>query len=114
MNKKPKYFGLYHGPSYGGWESEYVMGFFSLEDAKHTFRQFWNGYSTHDEYRENADGFYVPWDMGKYSATPATTREDFMDLYSVGEAQHCGTYFMSDSVDVRLTWGPRNGIVVER
>lgn len=113
-NRKPKYFGFYHGPSYGGWESEFAMGFSSLADAKHAFNAFWLGGATTDEYRMTNFGFHVPWDMATYSATPATSREDYMDLYSVTDTEWLGMYKMSDDIDYRLTWGTRGGIVVEK
>lgn len=115
MSDKPKYFATYHGPSYGSWdEGEYVMGFASLREAKDAFRCFNMGGVTYDEYLRNPQGLHVPWRMGEYSRTPATTRDDFMDLYTVVEDETPGQYLMTDSLEYRLSWGPRGGMVVEK
>lgn len=114
MSNKPKYFGVYSGPSYFSYDSEYVMGFASLAQARHAFRSFYNGSVWYDEYRENADGLYVPWSIGRYSLTPGTSCEDLMYLYSAHEDPTPGTYFKSEEVNRVMTFGARGGIVVEK
>jgi hypothetical protein len=111
---KPKYFGFYHGPSYGSYDTDHTMGFPTLEHAKATFRHFWNGTVVTDDYALNEDGLYVPWSMGDYTSTPATTREDYMDLYGAIECSYPGTYTESAEPLYRLTWGVRDGVKVEK
>lgn len=115
MSNKPKYFATYHGPSYNLMgDVERVMGFASLADAKDAFRSFYSGSVGYGEYQMNAEGFHVPWSMGQYVRTPATTLQDHMDLYMVLEDDVPGQYLMNDEIKYRLTWGPRGGIVVEK
>lgn len=114
-SSKPKYFATYHGPSYGTWDaSEYMMGVASLKEAKDLFRQFHQGWVTYDEYLRSPDGLHVPWRMSEYVSTPATTREDRMEVYAVIEDDVPGRYLMNDDIEYWLTWGPRGGIVVEK
>jgi len=114
MSNKPKYFAMYHGPSYCSYNTEFVMGVSSLKNARWLFEQFYSGSVWSDEYHENADGFYVPWSLGRYSLTPGTSREDHMDLYYANENTTPGTYIMSQALVCRLMWGERGGIVVEK
>lgn len=115
MFKKPKYFGSYTGPSYSSYDQDYAMGFSSLEDAKHVFRSFHSGSAYYDEYKRTPEGFYVPWEMRSYARTPATTTEDFMYLYGAEEVDFCrGMYSHQDGSDLRLVWGPRGGVKVDR
>jgi len=114
MSNKPKYFAMYHGPSYSSYDTEFVTGVSSLKQARFLFEQFYSGSVWSDEYRENGEGFYVPWFMGRYSLTPATTREDHMDLYVVHENTTPGTYILGQEIECRLMWGERGGIVVEK
>lgn len=107
-----KYFGVYSGPSYGGLDRDYMMGFKSIADAKATFKSFQSGDVTYDEFRENGDGFYVPWNLGLWVRTHGTTEQDYMDLY-VGERRGEGQYAVSDTIQYRITIGPRGGLVIE-
>ncbi len=107
-----KYFGAYHGPSYGSLDSEYLMAFRSMADAKEAFRSFQSGWVAYDELYLNPDGLYVPWRTGAYVSTPGTTERDYMDL-RIGELRDRGQYAVSDLVHYRLTLGPRGGVVIE-
>jgi hypothetical protein len=114
MNNKPKYFATYHGPSYGSWDaSEYLMGFPSLKSAKRALRDFQGGYVGYDEYLRNPDGYHVPWRMGEYMHSPATTDQDYMDVYYAIETNTPGVYSMGEHA-YRLTVGARGGVVVEK
>jgi len=114
MSNKPKYFAMYHGPSYYSYDTERVMAVPSLRVARDLFCSFYGGSVMYDEYRENADGFYVPWSVNGHSFTPGTSKEDYMDLYVAVENTLPGTYIMGQEIAYRLTWGERGGIVVEK
>ena len=117
MSNKPKYFAMYHGlsyHSYTSYDTERVMAVPSLRVARDLFCSFYGGSAWYDEYQQNADGFYVPWSADRYSLTPATSREDYMDLYVAVENTLPGTYIMGQEIAYRLTWGERGGIVVEK
>lgn len=107
-----KYFGTYNGPSYGGPDRDYLMGFRSLADAKRAFLSFQSGHVVYDEFYENPAGFYVPWNLGLWVRTSGTTESDYMDLYA-GEKRDEGQYIISDSIQYRLTLGVRGGVVVK-
>lgn len=108
-----KYFGIYSGPSYGGYDRDYMMAFRSIREAKAAFTEFQSGSLDYDEFYCNPDGFYVPWRVGQYSATPGTSDQDYMDLYAA-EKVGDGQYLVSEDVDIRIALGPRGGVVVER
>lgn len=115
VSNKPKYFGFYHGPSYGmTGDTDSMMGFTSLRHARQAFEGYYGGSVWADDYQLNPDGFYVPWRMGAYVLTPGTSREDWMDLYVAAENTTPGTYIMSQDIEYRLTWGERGGIVIEK
>lgn len=50
MSNKPKYFGVYNGPSYGSHDADFMMGFTSLRQARIAFENFYYGSVTYDEY----------------------------------------------------------------
>lgn len=114
MAIKPKYFAIYGGPGYMSYDRESVMGFASLKDARRAFQAFYDGSVWHDEYIVNPDGYYVPWKMDTFSLTPGTSRHDWMDLYFVSENTTPGTYIMSEDLEVRMVFGERGGIVIEK
>lgn len=111
---KPKYFGIYSGPSYSSYDAERAMGFSSLKDARHAFQSFHTGGLSYDEYRLNADGCYVPWSMGTYDLTPGASAEDHMDLHVAIPGETPGTYDRCEEIECRMMFGERGGIVVER
>lgn len=112
---KPKYFGFYHGPSYGMMgDDERTMAFTSLRHAREIFSGFYSGSVWQTEYQLNPDGFYVPWNLNDYVQTPGASREDWLDLYSAHENTTPGTYIMSQEIEYRLTWGERGGVVIEK
>lgn len=115
MSNKPRYFAVYSGPSYGGWDGpEYVIGLSSLKEAKDLMRQFDSGYVTYDEYLRNPDGLHVPWRMREsFSLLGSTSWSDRMDVYEAIPVDVPGQYLMGDFV-YRLTYGERGGVKVEK
>jgi hypothetical protein len=71
------------------------------------------GYDDVNTYRENFDGEYVPWEMGRRVEFPGTTDEDYMDVYYAVKDDNNGTYILGDWA-YRLTIGPRKGVRVEK
>lgn len=110
---KVKYFGYYHGPSYGSMDQDFADGFFTLADAKQSMRNRQGGWDGAMEFRQNADYNLVLWDSGSVNSFLATTTEDYMDLYTA-TLNDDGTYYQSLVTAYRLTIGERGGIVVER
>jgi hypothetical protein len=111
--KSIKYFGIYTGPSYGGYsEVEQLPGFFSTEHAMRYFRDFQAGQVYSNEYMMNNDVEYVLWETDALSNTPATTEGDSMDIYAAIKTSR-GTYQRADYPYARLYLGERGGVRIE-
>jgi len=112
--KRVKYFGVYSGPSYGGFsDTSQLPGFPSIDDAMRYFRRMQRGSTWSDEYRFNADDEYVLWETESHQYTPATTEADSMDLYAAIKTAR-GTYRRADYPYARLHLGERGGVKIER
>jgi hypothetical protein len=109
-----KYLATYNGPSYGGSSDlDWMQGFASIREAKDEMdRRQRMGYGYVTTYALNADELYVPWEGEKKYDFPATTQDDFMELYKVTLADE-GTYWRQPEPFYRLTIGPRGGVQVE-
>lgn len=109
---KVKYFGSYHGPSYGsnGWSEDWDA-FASLKGAMEAmWRRQEQGADDVLTYKENPHGVLVYWNE-EYVRFPATTREDCIDLYYA--IPEDGGYFQGD-LAYRISVGPRGGVRVEK
>ena len=109
-----KYLATYNGPSYGGpWAPERMDGFTSLSAAKASMwcRQH-NGYDITQAFIINDEQMWV-WAGEDYTRFPATTPEDHMELYEVIGDGPYGSLQVADSPSIRLTVGPRGGVIKE-
>lgn len=111
---KPKYFGVYYGPSYGSWSmAEEMDGFESIKEAKESMRERQRGGDVTNLYSRNADGHLVLWETSAGRDFPGTTNADYMDLhYATGNGD--GTYAHSEDIAYRITIGERGGIIAEK
>lgn len=107
-----KYFATYVTPPYGGGDLEYVMGVTSVAGLKALFKGFQSGSVWCDEFRQNPDGFYVPWRLERYLLAPDATDLDYMDVYSAVPT-HNGQYLASNELEYRIRLGERGGLVIE-
>ena len=114
--KRVKYFATYHGPSYGlgyGYDLDRVDAFYSKSEVRAAMheRQKYEA-DTVVSYVCQPDGFYRKQEE-EFVRFPATTREDFMDVYAaLWDAEEEG-YEMSSEPEFRVYVGDRGGIKVE-
>jgi hypothetical protein len=106
-----RYAGTYNGPSYFSWEAEFE-GFTSLAEAKNALHERVNGSGAfpYEVKTLTEDNFgHVTVTRIEQCLFPATTNEDFIDLYVVG-----GNGYRASEPYIRLTVGPRGGIIAEK
>lgn len=109
---KVKYLGSYNGPSYFSYDRDYMMGLESIQEAKDTFKDFYDGSVGYKSMRENADGLYIVWEEASYTRTPGTSEEDCLDVYYAIPEGSYGGYRIGEYA-FRLSFGPRRGIIKE-
>jgi len=107
--------GNYTGPSYGNPHCPSFEGFSSLECAADRFRE---RQETSGSYRLRSDDLTVTdgiiTDVTRQSACwPATSAQDTLELYRV-DVLPDGTRAIAGEPFMRLTAGPRGGVVRER
>lgn len=106
-----RYAGTYSGPSYGNFADPSFEGFYSLAHATAKLRERVNGSGAWPceviDLSETADGVLF---INRISGVlfPATTNEDYIDLYPVDARG-----YRASEPSIRLTVGPRGGIVRE-
>lgn len=109
-----RYFGTFHDASYSSYDMEFMTGYTSVRDAGDSLlRRYQMGRDDRPEFRENASGFYVPWEETMYNF-PAVTENASIILYRATWKRDERVYDRGFMGEYRLTIGPRSGVVVEK
>jgi hypothetical protein len=114
MKAKVRYLGVFNGASYYGYGLDKMDAYTSIEAARTSlFHRLVDEMDYVTTYAENADSEYVVWEKDEFTRFPATTDQDYIDLYKVIEWED-GALSRAAEPYYRLTMGPRKGVKVEK